>query len=105
MAFHRKIAVWPRAHIRAATACVTYPAAPCAKRKAGASRSRETLRRLSAFPGTPGQGEREASRMRPLEDQSSESASGPVIISSATLSVRLRIAASNRSQTSGFSLR
>lgn len=41
----------------------------------------------------------------PLEDQSSESASGPVIISSATLSVLPRMAASNLSQISGFSFR
>jgi len=41
----------------------------------------------------------------PLEDQMSSSASGPAIISSATTSMRPRIAASRRSQTSGLSLR
>src|SRR5690606_15100476 len=39
------------------------------------------------------------------EDQSSASASGPTIISSATASVRPRIAASNRSQISELSFR
>lgn len=61
---------------------------------------RAGTRRFSGLPGAAGQ-----AAVRPLEDQIDQSASGPVIISSATSSVRPRIAASNRSQTSGFSFR
>ena len=49
--------------------------------------------------------EREDEPPHSLRCQMSSSASGPVIISSATRSVWLRMAASSRSQTSGFFLR
>ena len=78
-------------------------------RKAGAclGRAHTGVPLVRALVGTAraGAGHSLARALRPLGDHMSESASGPVIISSATLSVRLRIAASNRSQTSGFSLR
>ena len=56
--------------------------------------------------GPPPSADRIARTTRPDDNQmSSPSSSGPAIISSATASVRLRIAASSRSRSSGFSVR
>ena len=59
----------------------------------------------SALLSTPAEADGDPPRPEALRDQSSWSASGPAIISPARPSVRLRIAASSRSQISGFSFR